>query len=71
MTIRIPSRPARMPRRVRLSRIVTEPVGRIPSPRPVALIEYPRVSSTYPGRPPVWDWRLDRAFYPAHIHAPA
>lgn len=49
------------PRRVRLSRIVHEPVGRDPRPRPIALIEYPRVVSTCAGRPPVWEWRLDRA----------
>lgn len=51
----------RTPRRVRLQRYVWEQVGRIPRPEQIALIEYPRVQSTCAGRPPVWEWRLQRA----------
>lgn len=60
-TVRIPHT-AKLPRRVRLVRIIQEPIGRDPHPRPVALIEYPRITSTCRGRAPLWEWRLDHAF---------
>ena len=48
------------PRRVRLERYVNEPLGRIPAPQRIGLIEYPRVSSRRQGRPDIWEWRLLR-----------
>lgn len=51
----------KLPRRVRLVRIINEPIGRNPHPRPIAVIEYPRVSSTCKGRGPIWEWRVAQA----------
>lgn len=52
-----------LPRRVR-ARFVMEPVGRIPSPQRIMLVERLRVSSTCANRPRILEWRLSYARTP-------
>ncbi len=49
------------PRRVRSDMRVHAPSANIPRGALYLLIQFPRVTSTYPGRAPLWEWTTARA----------